>query len=122
MKEGLSYTSTVEVTAENCASSVGSGGLMVFATPSLAAIMENAAMNVVAPYMPEGSTTVGGEISIKHIRPTAVGDTVSATALLVKIDGRRLFFELSASDSKGIVGEGTHTRFIVDIERFRSKL
>lgn len=122
MKEGLLYTSTVDVTADNCALNVGSGSLMVFATPSLAALMENAAMMAVASYLPEGSTTVGGEISIRHLRPSAVGEKISATAELVQIDGRRLYFKITASDSKGAVGESTHTRFIVDIEKFMSKL
>ena len=122
MKEGLLYTSTVDVTAENCALNVGSGSLMVFATPSLAAVMENAAMMAVAPYLPEGSTTVGGEIAIKHMRPSAVGEKISATAELVKIDVRRLYFKITASDSKGEIGEATHTRFIVDVEKFMSRL
>ena len=122
IKEGLSYTSKVVVAAENCAYNVGSGSLVVFSTPSLAALMENAAMLAVAPFLPEGSTTVGGEISIKHKRPTPPGESVSATAKLVNVDGRKLQFEISASDSKGVVGEATHLRFIVDIEKFMSKL
>ena len=122
MKEGLIYTSTVNVTEENCAQSVGSGSLKVFATPSLAAVMENAAMMAVADCLPDGATTVGGEISIKHLRPSAIGEVVSATAKLVQVDGRRLVYELSASDSKGVIGEGTHTRFVVNIEKFMSRL
>ena len=122
MKEGLMYTSTVNVTEENCAQSVGSGSLKVFATPSLAAVMENAAMMAVADCLPDDSTTVGGEISIKHLRPSAIGEVVSATAKLVQVDGRRLVYELSASDSKGVIGEGTHTRFVVNIEKFMSRL
>ena len=122
MKEGLIFTSTVVVTNENCALNVGSGSLLVFATPSLVALMENAAMQAVAPYLPDGSTTVGGEISVRHKRPSAVGESISATAKLVNIDGRKLQFEISASDSKGVVGEATHVRFIVDAEKFMSKL
>ena len=122
LKEGLEYTSRVIVTAANCASAVGSGGLEVFATPSMVALMENAAMNAVAPYLPEGSTTVGAEINTTHIKPSAIGAEICATAVLKCIDGRKLLFDVEASDNSGIIGRGTHVRYIVDIERFMAKL
>lgn len=122
LEVGLKYTSSVKVEKSNCASAVGSGGLDVFATPSMVALMENAAMNAVAPYLPDGSTTVGVEISTTHIKPTAMGAVVQAVATLVAVDGRKLLFEVSASDQDGLVGKGTHTRFVVDIERFMSKV
>lgn len=122
LKEGLSYTSKVKVSLENCASAVGSGGLDVFATPSMVALMENAAMNAVAPYLPEGSTTVGSEISTTHIKPSAPGSEISATATLVEVEGRKLQFNVEACDDAGIIGKGTHVRFIVDVERFMAKL
>ena len=80
LKEGLEYTSTVVVAPANCASAVGSGGLDVFATPSMVALMENAAMNCVAPYLPEGSTTVGAEINTTHIKPSSIGSRIKAIA------------------------------------------
>jgi len=122
LKEGLSYTSKVKVSLENCASAVGSGGLDVFATPSMVALMENAAMNAVAPYLPEGSTTVGSEINTTHIKPSALGSEISATATLVAVEGRKLQFNVEACDDAGIIGKGTHVRFIVDVERFMAKL
>lgn len=122
LKEGLSYTSKVKVSLENCASAVGSGGLDVFATPSMVALMENAAMNAVAPYLPEGSTTVGSEISTTHIKPSAPGSEISATATLIAVEGRKLQFDVEARDASGTIGKGTHVRFIVDIERFMAKL
>ncbi len=122
LEKGLKYTSTVVVEKGICASSVGSGGLDVYATPSMVALMENAAMNAVAPYLPEGSTTVGSEINVSHIKPTAIGVKVSATAELFSVDGRKLVFKVYAEDCDGIIGEGSHTRFIVDIERFLSKI
>ena len=106
----------------NCASAVGSGGLDVFATPSMVALMENAAMNAVAPYLPEGSTTVGSEINVAHNRPSGVGAVVTATAELVAVEGRRLQFKVVAEDGGGAIGEGTHVRYIVDAERFLSKV
>ena len=122
LKEGLTYTSKVNVTLDNCASAVGSGGLDVFATPSMVALMENAAMNAVAPFLPEGATTVGSEINTTHIRPSSIGSRIQATAVLTAVDGRRLLFDVEACDDNGTIGKGTHVRFIVDIERFMAKL
>ena len=122
LKEGLEYTSEVVVTPTNCASAVGSGGLNVFATPSMVALMENAAMNCVAPYLPEGSTTVGAEINTTHVKPSALGATIKAVAHLTAVECRKLLFNVEAYDGDNCIGKGTHVRFIVDIERFMSKL
>ena len=122
IKEGLTHTSKIKVTLENCASAVGSGGLDVFATPSMVALMENAAMNAVAPFLPEGSTTVGAEIDTTHIKPSALGAEIEATATLTAIEGRKLVFDVEARDTSGTIGKGTHVRFIVDIERFMAKV
>ena len=122
LETGLTYTATTEVTQEKSALAMGSGNLMVFATPALVALMENAAMMAVATSLPEGSTTVGGAINIQHTRPSGIGQKVSATARLTAVDGRKLSFELVAHDSSGVIGEGTHVRFIVDAERFMAKV
>lgn len=122
IKEGLTHTSKIKVTLENCASAVGSGGLDVFATPSMVALIENAAMNAVAPFLPEGSTTVGAEIDTTHIKPSALGAEIEATATLTAIEGRKLVFDVEARDTSGTIGKGTHVRFIVDIERFMAKV
>ena len=122
MEKGLSYTSSVIVSSVNVAKNVGSGSLDVFATPAMLALMENAAMNAVAGDLPSGSTTVGSLLNVKHVRPSKLGDIVKATATLVEIEGRRLTFNVVAVDSKGLIGEGTHERFIVDTARFLSKL
>ena len=122
LEVGLKYTSSVVVEKSNCASAVGSGGLEVFATPSMVALMENAAMNAVAPYLPEGSTTVGSQINVVHSKPSGIGAVIAATAELVAVEGRRLQFKVVAEDGTGVIGDGTHVRYIVDIERFLSKL
>ena len=82
METGLTYTSTVTVSEENIAATMGSGDLEVFATPAIVALMENAAMNAVVGELPEGATTVGAMMNTTHIKPSAMGDTVSATAVL----------------------------------------
>ncbi|MBQ2703114.1 MAG: thioesterase family protein [Alistipes sp.] len=122
LKEGLSYTSRVEVVLENCAVTAGSGDLEVFATPAMVALMENAAMNAVAATLPEGSTTVGAEMNVTHIKPSGIGAKVSATAVLTAVEGRKLTFTVGASDEGGMIGEGVHIRYIVDRARFMEKI
>ena len=101
---------------------MGSGDLPVLATPAMMALMENAAMLAVAPHLPEGSTTVGGHISASHIKPTPIGETVTATATVVKVDGKKIEFEVKAHCGDILLGEGSHLRFIVDREKFMSRL
>lgn len=101
---------------------MGSGDLPVLATPAMMALMENAAMTAVAPELPEGSTTVGGHIESSHLKPTPVGAEVKAEATLTKVDGRKLYFTVKAMQGDTVIGEGTHLRFIVDREKFMSKL
>ena len=122
MQEGLSFTSTMCVVAESTADYIGSGDLAVFATPAMCALMENAAMMAVVPHLEAGQTTVGTALNIEHLRATPIGKTVTATAVLTEVDGRKLSFNIAARDEKGIIGEGTHTRFVVDRERFMDKL
>ena len=122
MEIGLTYTSTIVVSKENSALTMGSGDLEVFATPAMVALMENAAMKAVAGELPEGSTTVGAMMNTTHIKPSAMGDTISATATLKEVEGRKLTFAVIATDSKGVIGEGTHVRYMVDRAKFMAKL
>ena len=122
LKEGLSYTSSTEVVLENCAVTAGSGDLEVFATPAMVALMENAAMKAVAAALPDGSTTVGAEMNVTHIKPSGIGSQVSATAVLTAVEGRKLTFTVGASDEDGMIGEGVHIRYVVDRERFMAKI
>ena len=122
MNIGLSYTATTTVNQNNTALALGSGDMEVFATPAMVALMENAAMNAVAPHLEAGLTTVGTQITTSHIKASALGATISATATLTAVDGRSLTFAITAREGDKIIGEGSHTRFIVDRERFLSKL
>ncbi len=122
LKEGLSHTSSTEVVLENCAVTAGSGDLEVFATPAMVALMENAAMKAVAAALPDGSTTVGAEMNVTHIKPSGIGSQVSATAVLTAVEGRKLTFTVGASDEDGMIGEGVHSRYVVDRERFMAKI
>lgn len=119
---GLTHTSNLVVADGNTAIALGSGDMPVLATPAMMALMENAAMLAVASELEDGETTVGGHIESSHLRPTSVGTEVAATATLEKIDGRKLYFKIVASQEETIIGEGTHLRFIVNREKFLSKL
>lgn len=122
LEKGLKATATVVVDATNTARTMGSGDLEVFATPSMVALMENAAMTAVAAALPEGSTTVGSEMNCSHIKPSKLGAKITATAVLTAVEGRKLTFTVGATDEQGIIGEGVHIRFVVDRERFMAKL
>ncbi len=122
MEIGLKYQSRVVVSEDNTALNLGSGDMEVFATPAMIALMENAAMNAVAEHLDAGATTVGTMMKSSHIKASAVGATITAEAELVAVEGRRLCFVVKAWDEKGTIGEGEHERFIVDRERFLSKL
>lgn len=99
-----------------------SGDMNVFATPAMIALMENAAMNAVAKDLPKGFTTVGISINTTHIKASPLQETITAKAILTEIEGNKLTFDVVANDSKGIIGEGKHIRFIVDRQRFLEKL
>jgi predicted thioesterase len=101
---------------------MGSGDLPVFATPAMMALMENAAMMAVANDLPEGCTTVGGHIESSHLRPSKIGEKVSAVAEVTKVDGKKIEFKVAAYSGETLLGEGTHLRFVVDKEKFISKL
>ncbi len=122
MEIGLKHESTTVVSAANTAATLGSGDMDVFATPAMVALMENAAMLAVRDHLPEGSATVGTQINTSHLKASPLGATITASAELTEVDGRRLTFAVKAWDEKGIIGEGSHTRFVVDRERFLSKL
>ena len=122
IKPGLIAERTDTVTEKNTASAVGSGGLVVYGTPSMIALMEMAALSATAPLLPPGWSTVGTELNVKHLAATPLGMKVSAKVELLSIDGRALVFKVEAFDEAGKIGEGTHGRFIVENERFLAKV
>ncbi|MFI3330804.1 MAG: thioesterase family protein [Rikenellaceae bacterium] len=122
LKQGLEFKVTTTVDENLTALHMGSGDMRVYATPAMIALMENAAMKAVAEFIGEGNATVGTFMSASHIKASALGETITATATLTEVEGRKLSFRVSASDSQGVVGEGEHTRFIVDREKFMSKI
>lgn len=121
LKEGISGKCSVVVTENNSAKTIGSGTLDVFATPAMIALMEKTAWESVAPYLSEGEGTVGIHIDATHEAPTPLGMTVTCESSLVKINGRRLVFEVTASDETGLIGKGTHERFLIKENKFQKK-
>ncbi|WP_368501467.1 thioesterase family protein [Phascolarctobacterium sp.] len=119
---GHTGAAVTTVTDANTAEAMKSGSLPVFATPSMCALMEEAACAAVNSHLAEGSGTVGVSLNITHDRATALGDTVTATATLTAVEGRKLTFSVEAKDSKGVIGQGSHQRFIVNNEKFMAKV
>ena len=112
----------LKVDEENLAVSMGSGSLMVLATPAVAALMENAAAKLADNILnDEELTTVGTMISIEHTSPTPINAEVTATAFLTKTEGRMFYFDVFAEDKKGEIAKGTHTRVSVNSEKFQLK-
>lgn len=100
------------------AESVGSGDVEVLATPLVGALMERAAVKLIEGVLPRSFTTVGSVVRLVHLAPTPVGATVTATASLSSVDGRRLRFSCTVTDPAGDVARGTHERVVVDRDRF----
>jgi len=122
IKEGMTFTCEQAVTREDTAAQYGSGLVEVFATPAMIALMENASMKVVLEHLPEGFNTVGTAVNINHVKATPVGMIVTCKATLTKVEGKKLTFEVVANDEDGEIGNGTHTRYIIDTEKFMDKI
>ncbi len=110
-----------EVEREDTALEVGSGSLLVYATPCMVALMEGAACEAIADALPEEKTSVGTELNISHISATPVGMEVRAEAEVTSVEGSVVTFKVEAFDEKGKIGEGTHKRAIITTQRFLDK-
>lgn len=118
---GKTATIKTKVNESNTARTVGSGSLDVFATPMMIALMEGAACEALAEALETGQTSVGTQINVSHTAATPLGSTVTATATITNISGRKVEFTVAASDDIGEIGNGTHVRFIVDEAKFMAK-
>jgi predicted thioesterase len=119
---GLKGERTFIVEEKHTAYHLGSGGVHVFSTPSMVSLMEGAAVNAIDPLLPEGQMSVGIEISAKHLAATPIGKRVRAEAEVVGVDKRRVMFVIRAWDEHELIGEATHTRFIIDLDRYIQRL
>jgi predicted thioesterase len=121
LQTGLWAEKTETVTEDNTAQSWGSGGLPVYATPAMIALMEMAAAAAVQGALPEGWSTVGTRLDVRHLSASPPAMRVRARAELIAVDGRALNFRVEAFDEAGKIGEGTHGRFIVEDRPFVKK-
>lgn len=115
---GLKASVEIVVEHKDTAAAFGSGNVLVLATPMMVTLMENAALKAVQPALEEGMTTVGTHLDVSHKAATPMGMKATAEAELIEIKGKKLIFKVVARDEKEIVGEGTHTRYIVETEKF----
>ncbi|MBQ7788768.1 MAG: thioesterase family protein [Clostridia bacterium] len=111
----------ITVTKNDTARVFGSGELEVLATPRMVALMEECAYKRIASELDEGQSTVGTLMNVKHLSATPVGMRVWAEAEVTEVDGRRIVFSVKAYDDSGLIGEGTHERFIIFAEKFTQK-
>ncbi len=119
---GLTGQASVTVSADLTAAALGSGNVSAFSTPALIALLEGAAVSALEGRLPEGQTSVGTRLDVRHLAATPVGMTVRAVATLTAVDGRRLVFAVEAHDEVEQVGAGTHERFVVDRARFEARM
>jgi predicted thioesterase len=119
---GLRGEATLTVGEEQTAAKFGAGGVHVLATPVMIGLMENAAWQAVEHELPDGDSTVGTVVNVRHLAATPIGEQVVATAELVEIDGRRFVFRVSAHDEHRLIGEGIHERARIDLARFLKRV
>ncbi|HEY1387599.1 MAG TPA: thioesterase family protein [Ktedonobacterales bacterium] len=119
---GMRGEASLVVGEAQTAAAFGAGGVLVLGTPVMIGLMENAAWQLVQPELPDGESTVGTLLNVRHLAATPLGGHVVATAELVEIDDRRLVFRVSARDDTQLIGEGTHERFRIVLERFLARL
>lgn len=122
MNVGMKYTLNFVVTEEITAKVVGSGELEVLATPMMIAYMEKASSLLVKPYLAEEETTVGTLVNVSHVMASLVGEKIEVVSELTLVDRKRLVFSVKAMSEAGLIGEGTHERFIINSEKFMNKL
>ena len=121
LQTGIKGRIELTVTKDKCAGALGSGELDVFATPAMIALIEETAWKSVAPYLQPGEGTVGTALNVRHLAATPLDCLVTCETELTLVDRKRLVFEARVFDASGLVGEGTHERFIIQYERFMQK-
>ncbi len=120
---GTTATATLRVKPEHLANRFKDSILPpVFATPMMILVMENAALDAIKPYLEPGESAVGTSVDVKHLSATPVGHEVRATAQVIRVEGKRIDYELSASDEQGEIGKGTHQRIVIDLQSFNERL
>jgi predicted thioesterase len=115
---GLVGEKTTTVSQTLLATHLGSGSVEVYATPGMIALMEAAAVAAIDPLLPEGQSSVGVALDVRHLAATPPGEQVRARAEVIGVDGRKVTFQVQAWDEHELIGEGTHVRYVIDVDRF----
>lgn len=121
LEVGIKGHQEMTVTDEFTAKAMGSGVMDVFATPAMLALMEKTAFTSVADYLSPGCGTVGTKVDIEHVASSPVGMKITCDSELTAVEGRKLIFRVEAYDEKGLIGRGTHERFLVESQKFQEK-
>lgn len=120
---GLQSSKTITVLDKDSAKNLGSGTLNVFGTPAMIALMENVALDMIRPFLPEGLDSVGIEILAQHTKASPIGAQIKCTATITAVDGRKISYSITATDENDdTIGTAIHHRFVVDIEKFMKKV
>jgi predicted thioesterase len=119
---GLSGTAELVVGEQHTAPRVGSGRVHVLATPVMINLIEAASLKAAEHLLPVGHQSLGTRLDVKHYAATPVGMKIKATAEVVKVEGRLIYFVVKAEDEKEPIGDGTHERVVVNMERFDKRV
>ena len=118
---GIQGLAEALVEEADTAKTVGSGDLLVYATPCMVALMEGAVYESIAPYLAEGESSVGTKMEVTHLSATPVGMSVRAESVVTAVDGRKVTFSITAYDEAGEIGKAIHERVIIKADRFLEK-
>ncbi len=122
IQPGLTGTKETTVTLELTARHLGSGGIEVYATPAMIALMEAAAVAAIDPLLPEGQASVGVGLEVRHLAATPLGQHVKAQAEVIEVEGKQITLAVRAWDEDELIGEGTHLRYVIDVARFLERV
>jgi predicted thioesterase len=122
IQAGLVAETCATVDDHLLATTMGSGSVAVLATPAMVALMEAASVDALAPALPEGQSSVGTALDVRHLAATPPGRQIRARAEVIKVQGKRVTLRVQAWDESELIGEGTHTRYVIDVERFMERV
>ncbi|MCD8297466.1 MAG: thioesterase family protein [Prevotella sp.] len=121
MEKGIKNSLEITVTENMSAAIMKSGSLKVLATPAMIALIEETAWKSVQPFLENGQSTVGTCLNINHVAPTPIGMKVRCDTELIEVNGRKLIFDVKVYDECGLIGNGSHERFVISAEKFQTK-
>ena len=122
IKTGIRGSQNKTVTINDTAIKHESGLAEVFATPAMIALMEKTAFTSIEQLLPEGFSTVGIDINVQHLKASLPGTLISYESEIIKIEGKKITFKITAKDSTELIGTANHTRYIINSDEFMNRL